>query len=299
MSDTLGYSKIVNPEGWVSASPLPDAETLGAFYAELYYQQPQTASYQTAYDQFELAYRDLKCRALLRALAQHGLTPGDEFLDAGTGEGFLLDAADRQGYAVTGADFSSFGVSKFFPRLESRLLVGDVMATLETLRSEGRRFAACSAINVLEHVIDPRGLLDGLAGVVATGGTVAITVPNDFSRLHSMLLREGHIDREFWFVPPQHLHYFNADNLPVFCESRGYRLVDAFSDFPIDMFLLHPGSNYIANPAAGRAAHQARLRHDLLIAEGGLDAYLDYYRGLFRVGAGRDITVLLQKTGGG
>lgn len=296
-SSAREYRKVTNPGGWVSASPLPDAETLREFYADLYYQQPQTSTYQAAYDDTELAYRDLKCRTLLRALAAHGLTPGGAFLDVGAGEGFLLDAADREGYVVTGADFSAFGLSKFFPRLQPRLLVGDVMTTLDRLAAEGATFAACSAINVLEHVIDPAGLLDSLARVVAPRGTVAITVPNDFSRLQAHLIGEGHIDREFWFVPPQHLHYFNAENLPVFCEARGYRMVDAFSDFPIDTFLLHPGSNYIANPAAGRAAHQARLRHDLLLAEAGLDAYLDYYRALFRVGAGRDITVLLQRAG--
>jgi hypothetical protein len=122
-------------------------------------------------------------------------------------------------------------------------------------------------------------------------------VPNDYSRLQALLHDEGCIDRDFWFTPPQHLHYFNAENLPQYCASEGCELVDAFSDFPIDYYLLHPGSNYVTNPANGPAAHRARMLHDLMIAERGLDSYLAMYRALFNVGIGRDITVILRPAG--
>lgn len=289
------YQRVRNPGGWISASPLPDRDELRAFYADLYFQEPQTTSYQRAYDEVELAYRDLKCRALLHALTSHGLADGASFLDVGAGEGFVMDAAARRGFDVTGADFSSFGVAKFFPHLQDRLMAGDVSETLATLGAGGVRFSACSAVNVLEHVLEPAALLGDLAGVMAPRGLLAITVPNDYSRLQAQLIGDGHIDREFWFAPPQHLHYFNAENLPAFCAGAGYELVDAFSDFPIDLYLLHPGSNYIKDAAAGPAAHRARMRHDLLAAEAGLDAYLDLYRAYFRVGIGRDITVILRR----
>ena len=93
---------------------------------------------------------------------------------------------------------------------------------------------------------------------------------------------------------PQHLHYFNAENLPRFCAARGYDVLDAYSDFPIDLFLLHPGSNYVADTGKGPAAHRARVLHDLLIADAGLDRYLAFYRAMFQVGIGRDITVVLR-----
>jgi len=291
------FSTRKQPHGWISAEPLPTAHELQEFYATLYYQQPQTTTYQTAYCDLDLRYKDLKCRALLHALRQHGLSDAGSFLDIGSGEGFLMDAADRQGYVVTGLDFSSFGVAKFFPRLEAQLRAGDVFETMAGLVSDGHRFQACSAINVLEHVIDPVALLTSLRGLVEPGGVVAITVPNDYSPLQRLLRQEGCLDRDFWFAPPQHLHYFNAENLPRFCASLGYTLLDAFSDFPIDLFLLHPGSNYVRESGNGPAAHRARMLHDLLIAERGLHAYLDVYRALFAVGVGRDITVVLRPDG--
>jgi SAM-dependent methyltransferase len=285
------------PGGWVSASPLPTAEELQTFYATLYYQSPQSTTYQSSYADLDLRYKRLKGDALFHALAQQGVRAGCAFLDIGAGEGFLMDAADRHGYDVTGLDFSSYAVEKFFPALAPRLVAGDVFETIGRLAGEGRRFGAASAINVLEHVIDPGALLSSLKGLLEPGAVLAITVPNDYSRLQALLKEEQRIDRDFWFAPPQHLHYFNTENLPAFCADHGYDLVDAFSDFPIDLFLLHPGSNYVSDPAQGPAAHRARMLHDLLIADAGLDAYLGVYRALFRARIGRDITVLLKLQG--
>jgi 2-polyprenyl-3-methyl-5-hydroxy-6-metoxy-1,4-benzoquinol methylase len=291
------FSPIQQPGGWKSAKPLPTPSELREFYATLYYQDPQTTTYQSSYGELDLKYKELKCAALMHVLGRHGLPASGTVLDIGAGEGFLMDVAARQGYAVTGLDFSSFAVEKFFPRLKDRLIAGDVFETIGRLTSEGRRFGACSAINVMEHVIDPAALLGSLRGIVEPGGLLAITVPNDYSRLQELLRAEQCIDREFWFAPPQHLHYFNAENLPPFCESHGYELVDAFADFPIDLYLLHPGANYITSPANGPAAHRARMLHDLLIAERGMEPYLDVYRALFNVGIGRDITVVLRPRG--
>lgn len=294
MSDRT-FDIVTQPEGWRSATPLPSKEELRAFYADLYYQSPQSTSYQSSYSALELRYRALRCDALLHALGDAGIAPGDAFLDVGAGEGFLLDAADRRGLVVTGLDYSSFGVGRFFPRLADCLIVGDVIEGLEGLAAAGRRFAACSLINVLEHVLDPAQLLLALRDVLAPGGVAAVTVPNDFSALHALLRDEQRIDHDFWWAPPQHLHYFNAENLVRFCAARGFDVIDGFSDFPIDLYLLHPGSDYVADRGQGPAAHRARLLHDLLIAEQGLAPYLQVYRALYRVGLGRNITVVLRR----
>jgi 2-polyprenyl-3-methyl-5-hydroxy-6-metoxy-1,4-benzoquinol methylase len=289
------FERVEQPGGCVSASPLPSPAALREFYAELYYQTPQSTTYQSTYGNLDHRYKALKCEALLHALAELGMSPGDEFLDVGAGEGFLMDAADRHGLTVTGLDYSSFAIEKFFPHLRPRLLSGDVIDALNGLAAAGRRVAVCSVLNVLEHVLDPSQLLASVRNVLAPRGLAVITVPNDYSRLHALLREEGMIDRDFWWAPPQHLHYFNAENLRGFCVARGFEVVDGFSDFPIDLYLLHPGSNYVLNPQNGPAAHRARLLHDLLIAQQGLGAYLDVYRALFKVGAGRNITLILRQ----
>lgn len=76
---------------------------------------------------------------------------------------------------------------------------------------------------------------------------------------------------------------------------QGYEVVDSYSDFPIDLFLFHTGSNYVMDTKNGPSAHKARMLLDLLISSSGLDKYLKFYRSMFDVGLGRDITVILKK----
>jgi SAM-dependent methyltransferase len=289
------YEQRRQPEGFTSAHPPPTTEELQKFYADMYYQAPQSSSYQESYDDLDLRYKRLKCDSLLHAVAQLGGRRAT-FLDIGAGEGFLMAAAQAHGYAVNGLDFSAFGVSKFNPSMADKLIVGDIYEGLAGLVSANRHFDVCSTINVLEHVIDPDLFLGSVRRVMAPDGVLAITVPNDFSRLQQMLLRDAYIDREFWYAPPHHLHYFNTENLVTYLTSRGFTVVDAFSDFPVDLYLLHPGSNYIMNPTQGKAAHRARMIHDVLIAEVGMPKYLDYYRAMFAVGIGRDVTVIVHPT---
>ena len=172
---------------------------------------------------------------------------------------------------------------------------GDIELTLDSLAFEGRTFDACSVINVLEHVRDPLNILSLIRAVLAKDGVIAITVPNDYSMLQQLLTDKGFISENYWFAPPQHLNYWNTENLPRFLIDAGFSILDAYSDFPIEMYLLHPASNYISDrERSGPEAHQARLLFDLLITEMGLDAYLDFYRSMFKVGQGRNITIVVR-----
>lgn len=289
----VNYELRRHPDGYSSIAPAPTSNELNKFYSEQYFQSLKTISYQSTYDALELSYKSLKCSALLHAITQCGVSNGN-FLDIGAGEGFLMNAANQRGYDITGTDFSSFGLDRFFPHLNKQLISGDLYETLERLRVEGKTFAVCSAINVLEHVIEPELFMSLIRRLMDPGAVFAITVPNDFSNLHELLRINKMIDREFWVSPPQHLHYFNCENLKVFIARQGFDLLDAYSDFPIDLYLLHSGSNYVMDPQQGKAAHRARLLADLMIAEAGMDNYLSVYRALFAAKVGRDITVLIR-----
>lgn len=292
---TNQYKKISMPSGFVSTTPLPTKDELQKFYAETYYQAPVSSTYQESYDELELEYKRIKCNALIHVLKGLSQGSGQNFLDVGAGEGFLLNAAHESGFQVTGLDFSAFGVNKFFPHLSERHRSGDIFQSLEQLAAENRKFSVCTSTNVLEHVLDPDLFLRLIRSVMDENGILAITVPNDYSDIQQLAIHEGMIDREFWFVPPHHLHFFNTKNILVFLQERGFAVLDAFSDFPVDLYLLHSASNYIMNPTSGRDANRARMHHDLMIVRHyGLDKYLDYYRAMFNVGLGRDITIVVR-----
>ena len=75
---------------------------------------------------------------------------------------------------------------------------------------------------------------------------------------------------------------------------NNFEVVDMFSSFPVDFFLFHEGSNYIADPDKGKAAHFARIELDLKMAEEGSDKLLNMYRAMVQCGVGRDFTAVIK-----
>lgn len=294
--DNKTFKQVTAPAGYVSVSPLPSADEMAKFYAELYYQTPQTATYHASYPEHELAHKRLRADLLLHAIqtVQPRASTPATLLEVGAGEGFVLKAAADAGYTIRGIDFSDFGLRKFHPELSDTLETGDAFQILDRVIERGDQIDVCILQNVLEHVIDPVALITRIRKLIGKHGIAGICVPNDFSRLQQVATDLGFIDRQYWMSPPQHLHYFNTDNLRTFLQQNGLDVVDAFADFPIEMFLFHPGSNYTHTSAAGRDAHQARVRLDLMLAEKGLAPYHEFCRAMTNVGLGRNVTMIVR-----
>lgn len=294
MEKPSDYRLVQQPEGFQSVDPLPDPQALADFYARLYYQTPQSATYQTSYSNDELEQRYLRGRLTLHAVAR--AAPGDpasrDFLEVGFGEGFLLQVAREAGYRIRGIDFSDYGLKRFHPGLADSIETGDAFAILDRTAADGRCYDVCCLQNVLEHVLDPRALTQQIRRLLKPGGVAVITVPNDFSRVQLKARALGLISRDFWVGPPAHLHYFNTATLPRFMAAMGFVTLDAFADFPIDLFLYHPGSNYIETPTAGKPAHKARIELDLLLAENGLGPLHELCQAMTRCGIGRNVTIV-------
>jgi len=288
---TITHDLVIHPDGWRTVEPKPSAEALRAFYAGEYFQKSH-GTYAPDYSPMERAHRDLLARLLLHAVAA-GRGAGDgRLLEVGCGEGWLLAAAVAAGYAPRGLDFSDDGLRRFHPELLAHAIFGDAFESLERLIEDRAAFDVVAMEHVLEHVRDPERLLERLPRVLTPKGVVAITVPNDFSPAQRAVRAAGAVDRDFWLAPPQHLNYFDAPSLTALLTRLGFEIRLAYASFPIDWFLFHPGSNYVADPAAGKPAHRARMAIDLMLAEQGLPAWLKLGEALFGCGAGRSLTVI-------
>jgi 2-polyprenyl-3-methyl-5-hydroxy-6-metoxy-1,4-benzoquinol methylase len=290
-SEAEGVGLAVQPEGWRRVTPSPSADELKAFYAGEYFQASH-GTYAQAYSETEIEHRNLLAQLMLAGIEEARGAKRGKLLEIGCGEGWFLAAADAAGYAAQGLDFSEAGLTRFHPQFLDRARFGDAFEILDGLIAAGERVDVCVMEHVLEHVVDPEALLARLPGLLNPGGVVAITVPNDFSPLQLAARAAGAIDRDFWLAPPQHLNYFNAANLGPLLTRMGFEVKVGFASFPIDWFLMHPGSNYVADPNAGKPAHRARLAIDLVLAGHGMDAYLGLAKALYACGAGRSLTVV-------
>ncbi|MBI5258790.1 MAG: class I SAM-dependent methyltransferase [Burkholderiales bacterium] len=289
----MSFSERRHALGYIVADPTPSPEELARFYAESYYQQHH-GSYRPDYPEAEHRYYQNVARAADATAARLGL-PRDAF-DIGCGEGFFAAGLQRLGWQVRCCDFSSHGIESFNPQLLECFVQGDAYTLVAESARNGHRYGLIDLQNVLEHVVDPVAILEALKPLVAEGGALRIRVPNDYSRFQMLLVERG-ITRNTWFAPPQHLNYFNRDSLRALFEHCRYEVLDTQADFPIELFLTHPGSNYWADRALGKAAHESRVLVENFLIEEDLQAYLDYASAAARLGFGRELIAYVRPKG--
>lgn len=284
-----------HPDGWRRVADPPTPAALKAFYAGEYFQASH-GTYAADYTETERAHRALTAQTLLFALQTARGTSGGRLLEVGCGEGWLLAAASDAGYDVRGLDFSDDGLHRFHPNLAAQVSFGDAFENLERLIDDGARFDVVAMEHVLEHVLDPEALVRRLPRLIAPGGALAITAPNDFSPLQRLALGAGMVDREFWVAPPQHLNYFDAASLRRFLGGSGSR-----SAWPTRASR-STGSSSTPARTTWRRRRPARTRtgrgwpSTCCSPLGGMAPYLALGEALFGCGAGRSLTVIAQPT---
>jgi SAM-dependent methyltransferase len=136
----------------------------------------------------------------------------------------ILDVGCAQGahLAVYGAGVDKAGVEPSFsarPTLEARGIrwLGSGLEAIP----DGTTFDAVTCLDVLEHVEQPRVLLEGMDRVLARGGVLAL-VTGDVDALSARVAGR----RWLYFALPEHCSFFSWRALGRFLVDRkGYRLV--------------------------------------------------------------------------
>jgi SAM-dependent methyltransferase len=285
------YTEIKDASGVVYASPRPSASDLATFYADQYYQKPPV-TYKAKYPDEELNYYDN-----LAKVAEHIFLQYNErkcLLDLGCGEGYFSKYFSEIGWENLCVDFSSFGLINHNKKLEQNFRQGDIIQVLENLIIENKKFSHANLQNVLEHVLDPSKMLDLIASVLDDNGVLRIRVPNDYSDFQKLLIDKG-IVKNTWFVPPEHLNYFNATNFKKFVETTKFEIISLQVDFPIEIFLSNQHSNYWNNRSIGSDAHASRLLVENHLMSKSIIDYISYSEAAARLDFGRELVVYLKK----
>jgi len=280
--------------GFLEAVDRPSAQELSEFYAKTYY-QAEKANYRKEYTTTELEVNSARIdRLVSHALSLAG-RQGEvgSFLDLGCGEGFVLAALDRMGWTVSGVDYSVAGLESTNPEMAQFVEQGDIFQILEHRVTAGESYDMIWLDHVLEHVLDPVGLLTLARKLVAVTGVLVVTVPNDGNEYHEHLFAEGLVQDRWWIATPDHMSYFTNESLRSISEATGWRCDSILASFPVDFFLSHSGSNYVKGPSLGPQAHEAKLRLELFIENSGRDKANTLYAAIAEAGLGRDLAAFL------
>ena len=281
-----------NEIGFWELSSKPSKKELASFYTNQYF---DSHNFEVKYTDEEFFHKQIPYIEAEHVYSEYfGPKKADtilKFLDVGCGEGFSLNYFSKKGWDVAGTDYSSDGVNRHFPHLNKFVVTGDTEELIQKMTVESQTFDLVNVNNVLEHLLNPIEVMQGLRKLVKPNGCLRVQVPNDFPALQIYLLENQMIDHEFWVAPNEHMNYFEKDSLKNLFLHVGFTLVEALADYPIDLNLLNPDSNYVMDRTKGKHCHLARIHADNFLARKSVEDLVTFRRGCGESGLGRNVVV--------
>ncbi len=133
-------------------------------------------------------------------------------LDVGAATGFFVAMAQEAGYEAEGVDISEHaaGVGRAKGRKVHAGTIEDIHGVYDCI----------TMLDLIEHVPDPRSVIKKAAALLRSGGVLVINAPDAGSLLARMLGKRWHL-----ISPPEHLHYFNRNNMRRLLEEEGFEVV--------------------------------------------------------------------------
>lgn len=198
--------------------------------------------------------KDLIFRETLRDLARRIPAERRTLLDLGAHVGRLLKLAAEAGWRAEGIELN--------PRTSAYAARATGLpvhrADLRDLQAEGRRYAAVTLVDVLEHIAEPVGALRAVRGVLEPGGLIAVKVPHGPNQLLKENLRDRVVPGYRGTVADNlvHVSHFTPRALRMALEQAGFEEIEIRTAAPV----LPP-----EGPGARRAL-QAALRRGTTLA---------------------------------
>ncbi len=186
---------------WLSAPPKP-------FEMHLHYTD--------AYDKLISAGGESPARWGFRKEAINEFKQSGELLDLGCSAGSFLEFMRSELWNLSGIEMSAQAAATAEARSGARIFVGDVLDA----RFPRESFDVVTCFDVLEHLYEPRKVMNRVAEWLKPGGIFYVLVPNVDSA-------EGRIFRSYWhgLELPRHLFHFSPKSLKVLAESAGLHQV--------------------------------------------------------------------------
>lgn len=197
---------------------VPYAQFIKKFYTAGYFTGISSAG---AYSNYaaDKPYITRTMRKFIAAL-KGILPPPARLLDIGCAYGYFVELALSAGYDAYGIDPSSHAATRAKDRLNTRVQEGTVGSVKFP---PGTRFDIITMLDVVEHLADPRTDLRRAVSLLADDGRILIATGDTESRTAKLLGR-----RWTFYIPPQHLFFFNRKNFTTLLLESGLEPVRWF-----------------------------------------------------------------------
>lgn len=207
--------------GLVYANPRAPEAAILARYSRDYFWNEYLPAVGAPGGRVDLGFNDARHGAMLRLIRSHA-AGGRRLLDVGTGAGLFLKAAERAGWEVAGLELSEAGAA--FARDTLQVEVRQERA--EAMSFPAGSFDVAVMFDVVEHLFDPRTVLEATRRALRPGGLFVVSTPN-FDALSRIVLGVN------WAVlsPLEHVYYFTEATLERMLNLCGFSRVEVVREY--------------------------------------------------------------------
>ncbi len=174
-----------------------------------------------------------------RLIVERSLGPDSLVIELASNDGYLLQHYARRGIPILGIDPAENVAVAANERGVPTLARFFDMAMADELRADGRLADVVHANNVLAHVPDVHGFVEGIARILKPSGVAVIETP---------YLRELIERLEFDTIYHEHVFYYSLSAISMIFEQHGLAVTD------VERIRIHGGSLRIHATLAGRLA---------------------------------------------
>ena len=288
----MKYRPKLSKYGYYYADPKPTEEQIKKYYEEEFYQKPKASINDSSLEvrERDSEFYDFWYRFFLDLIPKQKKYQVNSLLDLGCGYGHFLSFVKNNSNINSLMGVEPF--PEFLKHVESLGIEGYVSTLESYVQTSKRKFDVVTMINVLEHINNPQQVLYNISkNILNTEGSLILQVPNDFNIIQKIATKKNS-SKNWWFCPPIHISYFSPSSLKRLLEDCGFKRIETFCTFPLDMFLLMK-RDYIGDPKLGRQAHLDRLEFEKSFSEtNNTDKLKEIYRAFSKAEIGREIICL-------
>jgi SAM-dependent methyltransferase len=188
--------------GLLLTNPQPSADELARIYTADYFLRSTTDAGRQVIPELKQLTADL----YLDLLDRYGASNSCHLLEIGCGEGDFLLRARKRGFTVTGVEYSEHACAVARNKLSMERGWDVSCGEIDDIPAEAI-YDVCVLSDVIEHVRNPRSLLERVHELLRPGGIILVATP----ALNSWSAR---VLRSKWMeFKVEHLFYFNSSTL--------------------------------------------------------------------------------------